>query len=194
MTDLSASLRRLLDKAAIEEQLYRWSRGVARRNWDLVKAIFHDDAHDDHGTLNGSVDAYIEWQKRHHSGVDQSMHFLGNILVEFIDETLALVETNVIAFHHYSTEAARADIVGADAAGRMGEMTSLIAGRYLDKFQKRADEWRIAYRQAVFETARVEEAGRNLRPHWVAAQRDASDPLFRIRAEMGLGPIDAMTK
>jgi hypothetical protein len=191
MATIEKKLRRLIDKSEIKEQIYTWSRGVARRDWDLVRSVFHPDAHDDHGTLNGSIAQYIEWQKRHHAGVDQSVHFLGNMLIDFVDDDTALAETNVIAFHHYRADCpeSRADIVGVEAAMGMGEMTSLIVGRYLDKMARRDGVWRIAHRQAVFETARTEAAGRNLLPHWEAAQRDETDPLFRIRSEMGLGPL-----
>ena len=77
MDSFQKKLQRLIDKSEISEQLCRWSRGVGRRDWDLVRTVFHADARDDHGTLNGSLDEYIEWQKRHHSGIDQSVHFHG---------------------------------------------------------------------------------------------------------------------
>lgn len=188
-TTLQKKLQRLVDKNEIIEQLYRWSRGTARRDWDLVRTVFHGNARDDHGTLDGSLDEFINWQKRHHSGVDQSVHFLGNFLIDFIDDDHALSESHVIAFHHYPEEHARADIVGAEAAKGMKEMNSIIVGRYLDKFERRDGVWRIAHRQAVFETALTHEGGRNLLPHWMAATRDADDPLLRMRAELGLKPL-----
>jgi hypothetical protein len=191
MQDIEQRLRRLLDKDDISEQLHRWSRGVARRDWALVRNIFHPDAYDDHGVKNGTLDEYIDWQRRHHSGVDQSVHFIGNIVIEFADDDHALSESHVIAFHHYLADRpdARADIVGEAAASEMGEMTSLMVGRYIDKFIRTADGWRILHRQAVFETARVEEAGCNLLPHWTAARRDLQDPLHAARAELGLGSL-----
>jgi hypothetical protein len=194
MDSFQKKLHRLISQSEIKEQLYRWSRGTARKDWNLVRSVFHTNAQDDHGTLDGSLDEYIAWQKRHHSGVDQSVHFVGNILIEFTDDDHALSESHVIAFHHYLSAQSRADIVGPEAAGKMPEMNSLIVGRYLDKFERRSEVWRIAYRQAVFETARTDVAGRNLLPHWVAAQRDETDALYRVRTEMGLGPLFAETK
>jgi hypothetical protein len=188
MMDREAKLRRLIDKSEITEQLYRWSRGTARRDWKLVRSVFHRDATDNHGTLDGSLDEFVEWQKRHHSGITQSVHLIGNVLIEFTDDDHALSECCSVAFHHYHKEAvnSRADIVGRDAAAKMGEMTSLIVGRLIDRFTRVGGVWRIAHRQAVFETARVEEGSRNLLPHWLAAQRDESDPLYAARAAMSL--------
>jgi hypothetical protein len=182
-------LQRLIDKSEITEQLYRWTRGTARKDWALVRSVFHPHAQDNHGTLDGSIDDFIDWQKRHHSGVSHSVHLIGNILVEFVDDDHALSECYSVAFHHYPSEESRADIVGKEKAKKMQEMTSLIVGRLLDKFERIDDVWRIAHRQAVFETARTEESGRNLLSHWVAAQRDHTDPLHRVRTEMGFGPL-----
>jgi SnoaL-like domain len=189
MDDFQKKLERLVAISEIKEQLYRWSRGTARKDWDLIRSVFHNDAQDDHGTLDGSLDQFIEWQKKHHSGVDQSVHFIGNVLVDFVDPDHALSESYVIAFHHYTSVQSRADIVGAEVAAKLKEMTSVIVGRYLDKFERREGFWRILHRQAVFETVKTEEAGRNLLPHWVVSQRDATDPLYRIRSEIGLGPL-----
>jgi SnoaL-like domain len=188
---LEKRLRQLVDKSDISEQLFRWSRGTARKDWDLVRSVFWDDARDDHGNFNGSVSEFIEWQKRHHSGVDQSVHFIGNILIEFADENNALSESYVIAFHHYLANGAhsRADIVGERAAANESEMTSVIVGRYVDKFKRVNGVWRIAHRQTVFETAKTEEAGRNLLAHWRAAQRDGTDYLHQARLEMGLRAV-----
>jgi hypothetical protein len=189
--DLATKLQRLVDKSEITEQLYHWSRGTARKDWDLVRSVFHPHATDNHGTLDGSLDEFIQWQQRHHSGITQSVHLIGNVLIEFPDSDHALSECYSIAFHHYGEDAvnSRADIVGKDVARQMGEMTSLIVGRLIDRFERIDGVWRIAHRQAVFETAKAEPGSRNLLPHWLAAQRDATDPLHRARAEMKLPPL-----
>jgi hypothetical protein len=124
-------------------------------------------------------------------GISQSVHLIGNMLIEFSDDDHALSECYSVAFHHYRKEAvnSRADIVGQDAAAKMGEMTSLIVGRLIDRFARVGGVWRIAHRQAVFETAKIEEGSRNLLPHWLAAQRDESDPLYAARAAMNLPPM-----
>jgi hypothetical protein len=68
-------------------------------------------------------------------------------------------------------------------------MNSMIVGRYVDKFQRFGDTWKITYRQALFETAQTWEGGRNLLPHWLGSQRDETDRLHALRAEMGFGPL-----
>ena len=189
MSDLEKQVQRLVDRAEITDQLNRWSRGVARKDWDLVRSIFHPDARDDHGTFDGSVDEFIGWQQGHHLGVDQSAHMLTNIIIEFASDDLALVETYVVAYHNYTEDSptARKDILGDEGARGRGSVNSRIVGRYLDRFERREGAWRIAYRMTVFETLRADQdGGRGLQPQWIAARRDEQDPLIRLRAEMGL--------
>jgi hypothetical protein len=178
MGESDPRLKRLIDRAEIQDQLHLWCRGTARKDWDLVRSIFHADAQDDHGTFNGTLEDFIAWQQRHHAGITQSVHFLGNILVEFSGPDQALVETYVIAYHHYlAGSQAGVDILGTEAAAEAGEFNSRIVGRYIDLFERRDGIWRIARRQAVFETLRADQrGGRCLQPHWVAATRDQNDP------------------
>ena len=47
---------RLRDRHEIQECLFRYVRGVDRRNWDLVRSAYHPDAYDDHGNYKGNID------------------------------------------------------------------------------------------------------------------------------------------
>jgi SnoaL-like domain len=186
MQTLESKLQRLIDKAEIQDQLYRWCRGVGRKDWELVRSIFHADAHDDHGTFNASADDFIRWQQRHHVGIDQSAHLLSNILIEFASPDVALVESYVVAYHHYTSAAQQAhtDILG-DKGAAVGEFNSRGVGRYLDRFEKRGGPWRITKRTTLFETFRLDQLGdRCLQPHWLASQRDETDELVSFRKEL----------
>ena len=186
MTSLEAKLQELSDRVEIQDQLYRWCRGVGRKDWDLVRSVFHEDAQDDHGNFNGTVEAFISWQQRHHVGIDQSAHLLSNVLIEFVDADTALVESYVVAYHHYTAEAGQAhiDILGeADAA--VGAFNSRGVGRYLDRFCRRGGVWKIAHRITVVETFRTDQlGGRQLLAHWMPSRRDDTDALVEFRKEL----------
>ena len=47
------------DRREIEDCLLRYVRGVDRKNWELVRAAYHPDAHDDHGNYQGGIDGFI---------------------------------------------------------------------------------------------------------------------------------------
>jgi hypothetical protein len=80
-------------RAEIVDCLANYARAVDRKQWDLVRNSFHEDAYDDHGPFKGTVSEFIEWVAERHSDVVQSMHVLSNTLIEFVSAERALVET-----------------------------------------------------------------------------------------------------
>jgi hypothetical protein len=64
---------RLQDRLGIQDCLFRYVRGVDRRNWSLVRSAYHPDGYDDHGNYKGGIDGFIESLVRRHETVEQSM-------------------------------------------------------------------------------------------------------------------------
>lgn len=190
MRSTEERLQRLLDKEDINNALQKWAHGVARRDWEQVRSVFDDGATDAHGTFDGGIDQFVEWQKRHHEHMEQSVHFIGNAQVEFAGPDLALSQAYVIAFHRYGKEGreARTDIFGPQAADHAKPMQSLLVGRYIDRFERRNGEWKIAKRVTVFEWAKLEDAPWDVpfQPNWTPAARDRGDAIYAMRKEMGL--------
>ena len=79
----NAAEARLEDRFQIEQTIRRWARAVDRRDWALVREVFHSDAIDDHGMYKGSIDGLIEGLEVRHQCITMSMHVLGNIFIEF---------------------------------------------------------------------------------------------------------------
>jgi predicted NAD-dependent protein-ADP-ribosyltransferase YbiA (DUF1768 family) len=171
---------RLEDRAAIQDLMARYAQGVDRRDWELVRATFHPDAHDDHGEYKGGVDGFIAWVSRRHDKVVQSMHFLGNCRIEFLGADVALVETYYIARQTYAADAAAArTMIGA---GEAVPMEVEIWGRYIDIVERRAGDWRTARRTVAFEVVQAHpQTSLPLSPEWAQARRDADDPLYAMR-------------
>ena len=175
-TGVEKSLRRLLDKSEIQDVLYRYARGVDRKDMELVRAAYHPDAYDDHGDYKGGIDGFVDYLSTRHVGVSQSMHFFGNCLVEFLDDDVALVETYV-SRRRITPKGAATDLVH--------EVTdSEILARYIDRFERRNGEWRIARRVVAFEA--VVTAARSAPPYnpvWIWSRRDQQDAVFQMRDE-----------
>jgi hypothetical protein len=74
---------------------------------------------------------------------------------------------------------------GAPESGKI-DMRSL--GRYIDRFERRDGEWRIAKRICIAETlsGTAVPEGNPLSTAWVMASRDPDDALWAMRAEAGL--------
>jgi len=166
-------LERLVAEGEIRRVVARYCRGIDRMDLELVRACYHDDAHDEHGSFSGTVDEYIEWVAPLLAKYDATMHFLGNQLVEFDGPDVAWVETYGISIHRGPADAAH---------------LNLSTGfRFVDRFERRRGEWRIARRVAV-----ADWSLRHRPDDWWAipehhrrGRRDRSDAVYAEREDGG---------
>lgn len=170
--------QRFIDRTEIYDAMCRYARGVDRGDADFIRSAYHPDAHDDHGDYKGNIDGFIEWLGTRFLNFDNSMHFLGNCLIEFAGPDLALVET------YYASRRVRAP-VGEECAGLAPDdaICRQAWGRYLDRFERRDGEWRIAKRMVVTDsrfTSVAKGGARNAPLTW--GTRDRSDPFYAARA------------
>ena len=181
---------RLRDRHEIQECLFRYVRGVDRKNWDLVRSAYHPDAYDDHGNYKGGIDGFIDSLVRRHATIEQSMHVVGNIVIEFTGQDSALLEAYFITHQRLSPAAGDSRLAylrGAPLADDQAVETEVV-GRYVDRMTRRDGAWRIAHRTVVFEVSRGQAApaGGGLRDHWALSRRDGNDPIEIARREAGL--------
>ncbi|HTJ64415.1 MAG TPA: nuclear transport factor 2 family protein [Alphaproteobacteria bacterium] len=182
---------RLADRAEITDILYRWCRAADRRDWNAVRKVFHPDAIDNHGPFVGGVEELIAWMAERHRTIPFSMHLVSNILIEFATADSALAETYIFAKLRYSAEgkAALAVFTGSAEGGSATATDSFSWARYIDRFERRKGEWRIARRTVAFDsslTADVPADAPAFDPSWAVGRRDKVDPLYKERAAMGL--------
>ncbi len=153
-----------LDRQAIEEVLRRYCRGVDRGDVDLIKTVYHPDAIDDHGIFKGLGTEFAEWIVDVLKDTVQCMHMIGNISID-LQGDVAFVETYCLSINDTGTE------------------HQTVYNRYIDRFEKRADEWRIAARQVVFDVSRVEPAtkryGGTMGDALTWGRKDKEDPSYR---------------
>ncbi len=177
-----SELQRISDRIEIQDCLARYATGVDRGDWALVRSTYHGDATDQHGEYSGGVDGLIAWLDQRFAGVDNSMHFLGNCLIEFASPDLAFVETYFASRRlRMPTEAERAGLAPADMMCREAW------GRYLDHFERRQGVWKVASREVVLESAYTSVALGGQRPAASSSawgRRDGTDPSRRSRAAL----------
>src|SRR5262249_38336195 len=138
MTD-AGIMRALLDRQAIQDVLLRYCRGVDRRDYALVRSCYHDDAYDFHGSYEGGPDGFIEHLKRN-ARWDGTMHVIGNQLIE-LDGDIARCESYCTSFHRREANEPKDMVIGL---------------RYIDRIERRQDEWRIARRVCAMEWSRAD--------------------------------------
>jgi hypothetical protein len=142
---VSAFLTELADREAIRHCLMRYSRGVDRLDEELLQSVYWPGAIDDHIIFTGTGQDFIPYVIQALGGMDQTMHMLGNILIDMDGPAAANSETYFQAFHRIPGS-------GSGSGSGSGVATDLIVGgRYVDRFEKRDDEWRVASRVVIID-------------------------------------------
>jgi hypothetical protein len=131
---LERKLREMVDRQEIWQVLQRWARGMDRLDRELVRSCYFEDATEDHGIYVGNVDGFIEyWADQVARGFKICHHGLMNHHCELYADQ-AYCET----YFSFTGMAAQPPHL-------------LSTGRYIDNFQRRHGEWRIATRIIVIE-------------------------------------------
>lgn len=153
----------LLARQEIADVILRYARGIDRLDFDLVRSCYHPDAYDDHGSFTGDVDGFIAMCESFLPRWTATQHFMGNMLIE-VDGEKARAETYAVAYHRRENE----DGTGKD---------DVFGVRYVDRFERRGGDWRIAHRVVATEWRRVDPVtnakGRGRIGVW--GTRDGSD-------------------
>ncbi len=136
MTTATAKiLEELADREAIRECLYRYARGVDRLDADMVLSAYWPECVDKHLDFTGNAQEFVDWSFPLMRNMDQTMHHITNVLTN-IRGNSADVEAYFYGIHRVNIpEVGKIDVIGA--------------GRYIDKFEKRGDEWRVIQREVV---------------------------------------------
>ena len=173
---------RLEDRAAIQDCMARYARGVDRGDWSLVLSTYHPDAYDSHGDYRGGMEGFAAWLDKRLSGVDNSMHLLGQCLIEFAGPDWAFVETYFVSRRLVPPSEAQRAGLPPDAA-----ISREVAGRYVDQFERRQGQWRVLHRVVVAEASSQSVALGGVRSPKASltwGRRDREDPSWQAREEL----------
>jgi 3-phenylpropionate/cinnamic acid dioxygenase small subunit len=138
---------RLRDRREIQELLARRATASDRRDPEAMLACHTEDSTDDHGSGRESARTFIErMAATSYRDPDNGpqKHLIGNVLVDFVDDDVARVESYHLAYHRHG--------VGN------GPSDNLIAGRYLDEVRRVNGQWLIADRTVVYDWSRTTAA------------------------------------
>lgn len=131
-------LTELLDREAIRDCIYRYCRGIDRADEAALRSAYWPDATDCHGSYSGPVEGFFQWALGVLKTGARNIHQVGNILIEFKGDSIAVVESYFNALQRGPGQSAKA-------------RQFLLAGRYCDLFEKRSGEWRVAKRVVAFD-------------------------------------------
>lgn len=132
-------LNELASRSAIAEILTRHSRGVDRAVEAELKACYWPDGTVAYGGFNGNAHEFCAMLPQAIRGFERTQHVVSNTLVEFAaDGQRAAVESCVTAYHYRALEDAE-------------DQEMIFIGRYLDRFERRGDVWKIRHRQVLMD-------------------------------------------
>ena len=125
----------LLDREEITDVIKRLARGTDRLDQEAMASCYHPDGFDDHNSFRGSGTEFAAWVCEVLPHFVSTMHFIGPPSIR-VDGDTAHCDTYCVAHH-------------------LSETTDMILGlRYVDRFERRGDEWRIATRVCAFDWRR----------------------------------------
>lgn len=120
-----------LDKQEIYELSCRYMRGLDRLDSTLLRAQFWEDGWCEYGFFNSDPAAFIDFAISALSEHQANQHLIGNVLIELAGDQ-AFGEVYFQAYHKVPGEAGWDDLI--------------IAGRYLDRYERRDGLWKFSYR------------------------------------------------
>ena len=170
---MDQAVREIIDRAEISEVLTRYCRAIDRLDESLLRSCFHADSVHDHG-YKGPSETFVGYAMDVLRGCVATHHHLGNISIA-IRGREADAESYFTAYHRIADPPPEAF---KDAAG----MDLTIGGRYIDRLERRAGEWRIVSRTGVHDWRRYEapsDRGFYDLPPEQRGRRDPSDPVYR---------------
>jgi hypothetical protein len=137
MTDISnptPTVDHLLAIEACREAARRYSYGVDRLDGDVMRSAYWPDATDDHGVFVGNAWEFVDRVVGSHDRWAWTMHTIYNHRVEIEPDGA-----------HARGEAYNVAYLFAGEERRLNSWY----GRYLDRYERRDDEWRILHRVCV---------------------------------------------
>lgn len=189
-----AELQEIVDRKRIYDVLTRYCRALDRCDVALMRSVYWDDARDDHGVFNGGAQEFAEFIIREiQNWFDVTMHAIMNVHMEF-DGTVACTESYLFAYHKVRGEKRKIEEIFGSTYLSQFDWSKVdgvphvffYGGRYVDRFEKRGGEWKIAHRQVVMDWNQNEISSAILdegmfRTLDLRGVRGPSDPVFLNR-------------
>ena len=141
--DPEAEVRDLAARRDIMAACQRYMRAQDRLLPDLHRSAFHEDAYVDCGLYAGPAHGFVDFAQGFLATMKGSQHIIGQHMIE-IDGDAADGEVYFFAWHRPIENGEERDL--------------FICGRYVDRYEKRNGEWRIADRRELIDWARSDPA------------------------------------
>ena len=139
--DQLKKLDTLIAKDEIRELALLYSRGVDRKDPELLRDLYTADATDTHGhSFDGGAEDYVQFLEKSFPYMQYSGHHICNHLIS-VDGDEGEGEVYALAYHYIPD-------------GQGGWLEDFMAVRYIDRYRKENDgRWRFAKRVVTYDYA-----------------------------------------
>ena len=135
------ALQQLIDKEAIRDLVLCYSRAIDRKDVELLRDLYTEDATDTHGdSFDGPADAYCDWIATSLPYMKWSGHHACNHMIS-VEGDEGNGEVYCIAWHYIPDQA------------NPGEwLEDIMAVRYIDNYRRCVDgKWRFSKRVVTYD-------------------------------------------
>jgi ketosteroid isomerase-like protein len=174
-----ALMQEMLDEFALRKLVNAYCRAVDRGDLATLRELYHHDATDAHGAFStGTVEDFLGELAASRPYIRAMQHNITTVNFA-IDGTWAEGEIYSIATQTVIARDRDVDVV--------------IGGRYLDKYEKRDDTWKIIERAIVTDWAYIDDPSRVDLSHPITRDTlkgspDAEDPSHRFFSLLSVQP------
>jgi hypothetical protein len=171
MTSTDTALQEMIDEFQLRKLVHAYCRAVDRGDIAALRDLYHHDAVDAHGAFStGSIDGFFEQLTAARPYIRTMQHNITTVNFA-ISGHGAEGEIYTIAFH--------------TLVGKERDIDLVVGGRYLDKYEKRDDAWKLIERTIVTDWARVTDPSSMDMSHPITRDTlkgtlDESDPSYQF--------------
>ncbi len=168
---MDSVLQEMIDEFALRKLVHAYCRAVDRGDFAQLRDLYHPDAVDSHGAFStGSVEGFFEQLAAARPYLRSMQHNITTVNFAIAGRA-AEGEIYTIAVH--------------TLAGKDRDIDLIVGGRYLDKYEKRNETWKLIERAIVTDWARVSDPSSMDMSHPITADTlrgtlDESDPSFQF--------------
>lgn len=136
---IDANIEEVIARDSLRRLVTAYSRAVDRRDFALLRSLYHDDAFERHGDMfEGGADGYVEFVRKALSAYEATDHYVVNMSFAIAGDE---AEGEVYKINYHRT-------FGPDAH-------EVVTGsRSLDRYLRRDGEWRFLSRSITLDWAR----------------------------------------
>ncbi|GAA4288698.1 nuclear transport factor 2 family protein [Georgenia daeguensis] len=174
---LAATLHDLTAKDTFHDLEVAYCRGIDRRDEDLLRSIFFPDASVKHGYMNeGSAADWVNWiLDDFATKYEMTAHYLLNESYR-VDGDQAEGETHRLSYHRFDNSSREL----------------IAASRTFNRYERRAGQWRIAYREVIRDWIHERPVDQSLYEGAFAmeiSQPGPADRSYQVLSLFGRGPL-----